>query len=194
MRGALAAAALLLGQAAAPANGFVTSLTSPVAAQAAQVGDPGTTTLQMYSLQEIDSDVRPTRLNPLLELLTGVCQWGNTPPERRGRAGRFTWSAAASGEPDKSGFGAHGRTENKCRVHVSVERALINGLNHSHFPLLQAVCNDGSPAAYFYSPGSGTGADIWLVYLEVRLCLENGSGVSRRPARTSSTPFSTSSV
>ena len=29
-----------------------------------------------------------------------------------------------------------------------------------------AVCNDGSPAAYYYAAGSGTGAYHWLVYLE----------------------------
>jgi hypothetical protein len=29
-----------------------------------------------------------------------------------------------------------------------------------------AVCNDGSPAAYFFAPGSGDGANTWLVYLE----------------------------
>lgn len=29
-----------------------------------------------------------------------------------------------------------------------------------------AVCNDGSPAAYYFAPGSGDGANTWLVYLE----------------------------
>ena len=32
-----------------------------------------------------------------------------------------------------------------------------------------AVCNDGSPAAYYFAPGSGDGANTWLVFLEVRL-------------------------
>lgn len=39
---------------------------------------------------------------------------------------------------------------------------------HTKNFLLQAVCNDGSPAAYFFAPGTGSGANIWLVYLEVR--------------------------
>eukprot|EP00026_Physarum_polycephalum_P004876 Phypoly_transcript_04900.p1 GENE.Phypoly_transcript_04900~~Phypoly_transcript_04900.p1 ORF type:complete len:383 (+),score=41.65 Phypoly_transcript_04900:775-1923(+) len=29
-----------------------------------------------------------------------------------------------------------------------------------------AVCNDGSPATYFFRPGSGSGAGIWTIYLE----------------------------
>ena len=29
-----------------------------------------------------------------------------------------------------------------------------------------AVCNDGSPAAYYYAAGTGSGAFHWLVYLE----------------------------
>jgi hypothetical protein len=31
-----------------------------------------------------------------------------------------------------------------------------------------AVCNDGSPAGYYIAPGSGSGANLWLVYLEAR--------------------------
>ena len=29
-----------------------------------------------------------------------------------------------------------------------------------------AVCNDGSAAGYYYAPGTGEGANLWLVYLE----------------------------
>jgi len=29
-----------------------------------------------------------------------------------------------------------------------------------------AQCNDGSPAAYYYAPGSGSSAHLWVVYLE----------------------------
>jgi hypothetical protein len=29
-----------------------------------------------------------------------------------------------------------------------------------------AVCNDGSPATYFFRPGSGSGASIWTIYFE----------------------------
>jgi hypothetical protein len=29
-----------------------------------------------------------------------------------------------------------------------------------------AVCNDGSPAGYYFAPGTGEGANLWLVYLE----------------------------
>ena len=29
-----------------------------------------------------------------------------------------------------------------------------------------AVCNDGSPAGYYYAPGSGDGVNLWLIYLE----------------------------
>lgn len=50
------AAALMLGQAAL-SSAFVTSLSSPVAARSVKVGDPGTTTLEMYSLAGVDSEV-----------------------------------------------------------------------------------------------------------------------------------------
>ena len=29
-----------------------------------------------------------------------------------------------------------------------------------------AQCNDGSPAAYYYAKGTGSSADLWVVYLE----------------------------
>src|SRR5580765_6151848 len=29
----------------------------------------------------------------------------------------------------------------------------------------QAVCNDGSPAVYYFRPGSGTGANRWVIFL-----------------------------
>jgi Pectinacetylesterase len=29
-----------------------------------------------------------------------------------------------------------------------------------------AVCNDGTPGAYYYAPGQGSGSSLWLVYLE----------------------------
>jgi len=29
-----------------------------------------------------------------------------------------------------------------------------------------AVCNDGTPGMYYFSPGTGAGANLWLVYLE----------------------------
>src|SRR3990170_3449932 len=29
----------------------------------------------------------------------------------------------------------------------------------------QAVCNDGSPAVYYFRPGSGAGANRWVIFL-----------------------------
>ena len=31
-----------------------------------------------------------------------------------------------------------------------------------------AICLDGTPAAYYFHAGSGSGADKWLVFLEVQ--------------------------
>lgn len=30
----------------------------------------------------------------------------------------------------------------------------------------QAVCNDGTPAGYFFQKGWGSGANVWVAYLE----------------------------
>lgn len=42
-----------------------------------------------------------------------------------------------------------------------------------------AVCNDGSPAGYYFAPGSGDGVNLWLIYLE-GAC---GSRLRRRQPR-----------
>ena len=31
-----------------------------------------------------------------------------------------------------------------------------------------ATCNDGSPAGYYFAPGSGSSSNLWVVYLEGR--------------------------
>jgi hypothetical protein len=50
-----------------------------------------------------------------------------------------------------------------------------------------AVCNDGSPAAYYLAEGSGTGAFHWLVYLEgsvrARSHLQRAACGLQRPER-----------
>jgi hypothetical protein len=43
-----------------------------------------------------------------------------------------------------------------------------------------AVCNDGSPGAYYFAPGSGEQANVWLVYLEVRHCERTGCAAAAR--------------
>lgn len=53
-RAAAALGLLLAAGQAHVASGFVTSLTSPVAAASVQVGDPGTATLEMMSLASVD--------------------------------------------------------------------------------------------------------------------------------------------
>lgn len=32
--------------------------------------------------------------------------------------------------------------------------------------LAKAVCNDGTPAGYFFQKGWGTGSNVWILYLE----------------------------
>ncbi|MDX2014450.1 MAG: pectin acetylesterase-family hydrolase [Myxococcaceae bacterium] len=50
-----------------------------------------------------------------------------------------------------------------------------------------AVCNDGTPAAYFIRPGTGDAARRWIIYLEGGGSCSRPEGCARRPLSLSST-------
>ncbi|XP_051151515.1 pectin acetylesterase 8-like [Andrographis paniculata] len=54
-----------------------------------------------------------------------------------------------------------------CFLLVLNAEALFVNITYLHTAVSQgAVCLDGSPPAYYYAPGNGTGADSWLIYIE----------------------------
>eukprot|EP00026_Physarum_polycephalum_P010839 Phypoly_transcript_11020.p1 GENE.Phypoly_transcript_11020~~Phypoly_transcript_11020.p1 ORF type:complete len:385 (+),score=54.55 Phypoly_transcript_11020:49-1155(+) len=53
-----------------------------------------------------------------------------------------------------------------------------------------AVCNDGSPAGFYFKPGTGSGANVWLIHQEGGYCCYNEEMCL---ARAQATPVLTSS-
>lgn len=79
---------------------------------------------------------------------------------------------------------------------VNSHAAQLVFLDPSTYP--QAVCNDGSPAAYVLRPGSGTAATRWVISLQGGdYCYDAASCATRAyssPSEVSTTPYRNGSV
>lgn len=106
---------------------------------------------------------------PLCALLLAACGGGHAQPGQGG--GGATGSSTGSSTGTVGGAGGETGGAGGCQAvdishagETAASPALVHLVDTAAHP--EALCNDGTPAAYVFRPGSGAAKNRWLIYLE----------------------------